>query len=95
MASGDSSSDPSQGGGGGGSAVTPTDLMSQGQQIAQQWASMDEGDRRKAMQSLESTNPALYATAKESLETARDQGASQGRKQVTGGDQQPPSGGAA
>lgn len=65
-----------------GGDTTPLDVLSQGQQMAQQWLSMPEGDRRKAMRDVEATNPNLYAVAKQAMEEMRAQGASQGRKMV-------------
>ncbi len=92
-AAGGGGGDPGQGAGG--APVTPLDRMSQAQQVAQQWlAIQDDGERSKEMQQMESTNPELYALAKQEMEKARNQGSSDGRKSVSQG-AQPPSGGAA
>jgi len=75
--------------------VTPMDVNQQAQDLAQYWLSIQsDGQRRQAMQSTRNANPQLYALAKEAMEQARQQGASQGRAQVAQGAQQSPSGNA-
>lgn len=61
---------------------TPTDTRAQAQQLAQQWRGIPEdGKRSQAMAQVRSTNPDLYAVAKDILEQMRSQDASQGRQQ--------------
>ena len=62
--------------------LTPMDTDSKAQETAQQWLSMDEGQRKKAMAQLEASNPTLHAVAMRKMEAMRRQGASQGRAQV-------------
>jgi len=82
-----------QGGGQGG--VTPTDIAQQATDMAQYWLSIQsDGQRRQAMQSTRNANPQLYAVAKEQMEQARQQGASEGRAAVAQGAQQAPAGNA-
>lgn len=63
--------------------MTPTDTRDKAQQLAQQWLAIPEdGKRSQAMQQVRSTDPDLYAVAKDMMEQMRAQGASQGRQQV-------------
>jgi hypothetical protein len=63
--------------------TTPTDNQSQAQSLAQYWLSIQStGERTQAMTAVKSSNPALYAYAKNMMEQMRSQGASQGRQQV-------------
>ena len=85
--------------GGGGGPVTPMDVQRDAQELAQYWMSIPStGERSKAMQSVATAKPDLYALAKEMMEQARRQGASQGRQMANqqaqqGGGGQPPGGG--
>lgn len=66
---------------GGGPAMTPLDLRGQAEQLAQQWLSIPtDGERSQAMRQVASTNPDLYAVAKDVMEQIRRQGASEGRQ---------------
>jgi len=64
--------------GGGGSAVTPMDVQGQAQEMAQQWAGLPEGERRKAMAQVKATDQTLYSLAKQFLEDMRGQAKSEG-----------------
>ena len=70
---------PPQGGGGG---ATPMDVQGQAQELAQQWAGMPEGDRRKSMQQVKATDQMLHSLAKQFLEDMRNQAGSQGVDQM-------------
>lgn len=75
----------------GGPKQTPTDTRAKAQQLAQQWLGIPEdGKRSQAMQQVRSTDPDLYAVAKDIMEQMRAQGASQGRQQVQQQAQQNP-----
>lgn len=87
---------PPAGGGGGGGAggpnmfmdgqnVTPIELEGMAQEQAQQLLQMPNGERRKAMNQLRASNPVLYAVVQRKMEDMRQQGASQGRAQVSQG----------
>lgn len=87
MGSLDAVLDASEGGGAagpnGGQVVTPTDLRGKAEQLAQEWLGIpSDGQRSQAMQQVRSTDPDLYAVAKDIMEKMRSQGASQGRQQV-------------
>ena len=67
---------------GGSPAMTPTDLRSQAEQLAQQWRAIPEdGKRTQAMMQVRSVNPDLYSVAKDVLDQMRRQDASAGRAQ--------------
>jgi len=67
----------------GGGGVSPVDVRRQAEDIATQWLSIPtDGERAKAMRQVASTDPQLYAYAKEMMEQIRAQGASQGRQQA-------------
>lgn len=70
---------PPQGG------VTPLDIEQQAQEQAQQLLQMEIGARRKLMNQIKATNPVLYAVVQRKMEDMRQEGASQGRKQVSQG----------
>jgi hypothetical protein len=55
------------------------------QEQAQQLLQMPNGERRKAMNQLRASNPVLYAVVQRKMEDMRQQGASQGRAQVSQG----------
>ncbi len=79
---------PVQGGQGGG--VTPMDVQGQAQELAQQWAAMPEGERRKSMQQVKATDQTLHSLAKQFLEDMRNDAKSQGLQgmyQQAGGQQ--------
>lgn len=86
----DASSGGAQGGGGGGGGggapgqvVTPTDLRSKGEQLAQEWMGIPtDGQRSQEMQKVRATDPDLYAVAKDVMEKMKAQGASQGSQMV-------------
>jgi hypothetical protein len=62
---------------------SPSDINSRAQELAQYWlAIQSDGERSRAMQASKQNNPTLYALAKQMLEEARNQGASQGRASV-------------
>ena len=65
------------------SGVTPLDIEQQGEELAQQWLSMELGERKKMMAQVKATNPVLFAVAQRKMEDARQQGASEGRKSVS------------
>lgn len=70
-----------------GAGVTPGQALQKGQELAQKWLQMPEGDRKKDMQQVRATNPELYATAKQAMEEMRGQAESQGRQQLSQGGQ--------
>ena len=75
----------------GGGGVTPMDVESDADQLAQYWLSIpSDGERSKAMSAVRAQNEHLYALAKEKMEQYRSQGASQGRQQVSQQAQQGP-----
>lgn len=79
-----------QGGAGGAPTVSPLDLRSQGEQLAQQWLAIPNvGERQMAMRQVASTNPDLYAVAKDVMSQIRAQGESQGRQMAQQQFQQP------
>ena len=62
---------------------SPSDINSRAQELAQYWLEIQsDGERSRAMQASKQNNPTLYALAKQMLEEARNQGASQGRASV-------------
>lgn len=63
--------------------LTPLDIEQQGEELAQQWLSMELGERKKMMAQVKATNPVLFAVAQRKMEDARQQGASEGRKAVS------------
>lgn len=78
------------GGGASQSVVTPTDLRSQAEQLAQEWLAIPtDGQRSQAMQAVRAQNPDLYASAKDIMGQMRAQGESQGRQMVNQQAQQP------
>ena len=66
----------------GGEGTTPMDVEEKAMQLAQEWLSMPEGERSKAMQVTKHQNLNLYSMAKEFMEQFRRQGASEGRQMV-------------
>jgi len=66
-----------------GAMLTPIDRANQSQQLASEWLQMDEGQRRKAMQTESANNPQMYAMAKQKMEEMRRQGESEGRAAVS------------
>lgn len=69
---------PATGAGG----ATPLDVQGQAQELAQQWAGLPEGDRRKSMQQVKATDQTLHSLAKQFLEDMRNQAGSQGVQQM-------------
>lgn len=64
-------------------SMTPQDVQSDADQLAQYWLSIpSDGERSKAMQQVKVQNEQLYALAKELMERYRAQGASQGRQMI-------------
>lgn len=57
----------------GGQGVTPGDVQSKAEQLAQEWLGMDEGQRRQSMDSTSKEDETLYAMAKEIMERLRRQ----------------------
>lgn len=72
--------DSAQQGVGGEGGTTPLDIEQQAIQLAEQWLSMDDGQRRQAMTQMKSQNVKLYSLAKQMMEEIRNQGASVGRQ---------------
>ena len=69
-----------------GAGLTPLDIESQAQELAQHWLEIpSDGQRSQAMQATRSGNPQLYALAKQKMEEMRRQGESAGRQQVNQG----------
>lgn len=68
-----------------GQNVTPIELEGQAQEQAQQLLQMPTGERRKLMNQIRASNPVLYAVVQRKMEDMRQQGASQGRAQVSQG----------
>ena len=58
--------------------ATPMDVQGQAQELAQQWAGLPEGERRKSMQQIKATDQTLYSLAKQFLDDMRSQAKSQG-----------------
>ena len=75
---------------------TPLDTQGKAEDQANQWMQIQNvGERRKAMQQVEASNPQLYAVAKDIMDKKRRQGESQGRQQVNQQAAQPGGGGQA
>jgi hypothetical protein len=71
--------------------LTPMDVASNADQLAQYWMSIpSNGERSKAMQAVRAQDESLYALAKTKMEEYRRQGASMGRQQVNAEAQQMP-----
>jgi len=68
--------------GGGAGSTTPIDAQSQAQSLATYWLSLQDGERRQAMNAARASNQGLYAQAKDMMERMRSQGSSQGRQSV-------------
>lgn len=62
--------------------VTPGDLLSQADQIAQQLLVMPEGERRRQLSQIKQQDETLHAIVKQKLETTRSQARSIGQDQV-------------
>lgn len=63
-------------------SVNPMDVQGQAQELAQQWAGLPEGERRKSMQQTKATDQTLYSLAKQFLDEMRDGAKSQGVQQM-------------
>jgi hypothetical protein len=73
----------------GGPGVTPMDVATDADQLAQYWMSIpSDGERSKAMQAVNAQDENLYALAKDKMEKIRRSGASAGRQQVNAEAQQ-------
>ena len=70
---------PAPGGGGG---ESPLDIQGQAQEMAQQFLSMPEGDRRKQLIAIKGQNPNLHAMIKQFMEEMRSQAGSDGVQQM-------------
>lgn len=77
-------------GGGGGGGASPLDQTQKAAQLAQQWLQMPEGERKKNMDQTQSSDPTLYALAKQLMSEQRSSWESQGRQQGAQQAQQPP-----
>ncbi|NDB65745.1 MAG: hypothetical protein EB168_08775, partial [Euryarchaeota archaeon] len=60
------------------SGATPMDIQGQAQELAANWAGMEEGERRKNMAAIKASNPTLHAVAQQMLDEQRGQARSQG-----------------
>ena len=67
---------------GGGGGESPLDIQQQAQEMAQQFLSMPEGDRRKQLIAIKGQNPNLHALIKQFMEEMRSQAGSQGVQQM-------------
>lgn len=67
---------------GGGGGESPLDIQQQAQEMAQQFLSMPEGDRRKQLITIKGQNPNLHALIKQFMEEMRSQAGSQGVQQM-------------
>jgi hypothetical protein len=61
---------------------TPTSVVEEAQDLAQQWSQMDPNSRRKAMMAVKASRPDLHALASAEWDSIRQQAASQGQQQV-------------
>jgi hypothetical protein len=74
---------PGQAGAGGQqAAVTPGDIMSQADQIAQQLLAMPESQRRSELLKIKKSDETLHALVKSKMEGQRTQAEAQGRQQL-------------
>lgn len=62
--------------------TTPQDIEEEAMQKAEEWLSMPEGERRKAMDATRVQNFNLYSMAYQFMDKIRSEGASKGRQQV-------------
>ena len=69
-------------GGGMGGKVTPSDLLAQADQIAQQLLSMDETARKSQLRQIKQTDETLHAVVKQKMENMRSSARSMGQQQV-------------
>ena len=69
-------------GGGAQGQVTPGDLLTQADQIAQQLLTMDDTTRKQRLSQLRQTDKTLHAVVKQKLEDNRNQMRSMGQQQI-------------
>ena len=83
---------PGQGGGMGGGvspgqasqSMSPMDMVSQAQDIAQQLVTQPQNVVRKQLNDLKQSNEALYSLVKSKMQEVRQEASSQGRQQIIG-----------